>query len=93
MMVPFLCAPNQGKSFPLPRPGLFWAAGFAFSSGEVVKEVPYETWHDLIRSHESRTYTPRIASEDIGLEDLFFGEACKGYPGVAGTAMLTLCSL
>ncbi|CAK9075860.1 unnamed protein product [Durusdinium trenchii] len=37
-----------------PRAGLFWAAGFAFSSGEVVKDVPYDIQlEDLFFGEES----------------------------------------
>ncbi|CAJ1446886.1 unnamed protein product [Effrenium voratum] len=37
-----------------PRPGLFWAAGLAFSSSAVVREVPYdETLEDLFFGEES----------------------------------------
>lgn len=42
------------KTFSEPRPGLFWAAGFAFSSGQVVKEVPYDIrLEDLFFGEES----------------------------------------
>eukprot|EP00435_Cladocopium_sp_Y103_P072933 s1156_g41.t2 len=42
------------KTFSSPRTGLFWAAGFAFSSGQVVKEVPYDIrLEDLFFGEES----------------------------------------
>lgn len=96
-----LSARDQGKGFPLPRPGLFWAAGFAFSSGEVVKEVPYETWHArrLVGLWQSPTVGSKTSEHTrLTLRILawktFSLVRCEVIsPGVAVTAILTLCSL